>query len=142
MQGHNAIRLFFGWGLGELGRIFSDGGGTILRLGGHWTEVGWIWLTLTSKGRDIIKVYQDGKIVNLKVDAKFDKTTPMEVVTIGANSYVERARSFTGSIALVRLYDIELDKDQVNQNISAWIEWPGVDPVSKLTTTWGRVKTR
>ena len=81
-------------------------------------------------------------MVNLKVDAKFDKTTPMEVVTIGANSYVERARSFTGSIALVRLYDIELDKDQVNQNISAWIEWRGVDPASKLTTTWGRVKTR
>lgn len=114
----------------------------ILRPGGHWTEVGWIWLTLTSKGRDIIKVYRDGRVVDLKVSAKFDKTTPIEVVTIGTNSYVEHGQSFTGSIALVRLYNIELDKDRANQNITAWIEWRGVDPASKLTTTWCRVKTK
>ena len=50
-------------------------------------------------------------MVNLKVGAKFDKTTPIEVVTIGTNSYVEHGQRFTGSIALVRLYDIELDRD-------------------------------
>jgi len=34
-----------------------------------------------------------------------------------------------------------MDKDQINQNVSAWVEWREVDPASKLTTTWGRVKT-
>ena len=142
LQEHNAIRLFFGSGLGELGGIFSGQPVHSLRPGRNWTEDGWIWLTLTRSTDSNIKVYQDGKLVDLKVNVFFHKTPPIEVVSIGANSYVERGRSFTGSIALVRLYDIALDKNQVKQNITAWIEWRGVDPASKLTMTWGRVKAR
>lgn len=26
-----------------------------------------------------------------------------------------------------------MDKDQINQNVSAWVEWREVDPASKLT---------
>ena len=140
--GHNSIRLSFWFGQGDLGAQFSDGGAGQLRPGRDWTEDGWIWLTLTSAGGDFVRVYHDAKMINMFLAGKFDKTAPIKAVIIGANSYAERGQSFTGSIALVRLYDKVLDKNQINQNITAWIEWRAVDPASKLTTTWGRVKTR
>jgi hypothetical protein len=74
--------------------------------------------------------------------AIFDKNTPIEVVVIGANSYGERAKTFNGSIALVRVYDRVLKTAEIKQNITAWAEWRSVDPTSKLATTWGGVKAR
>ena len=78
----------------------------------------WTWINVVSG--TAVKVYQEGRVRNL----------------------IAEAAKFNGSISLVRLYDKVLSRDEINQNITAWAEWRGVDPASKLTTIWGRVKTR
>ena len=136
LQGDNAIRISFWWEPGEIGGQFGGARDNLLLL----EEGVWTWINFVSGAT--IKIYKEGRVRNLMEGAKFDKNTPIEVVVIGANSYGERAQNFNGSIALARVYDRVLSKDEIKQNITAWAEWRGVDPASKLTTTWGRVKTR
>ena len=136
MEGHNAIRLAFWWGEGELGGQFGGVDGRILTL----EEGVWSWVAFVNKSGDPLRIYHNGELVNLLPGADFDKKTPITVVIIGANSYGERAWPFNGSIALVRVYDIALDKDQIMQNIRAWAAGEAVEPASKLTTTWGSIK--
>ena len=104
-------------------------------------EGAWTWINFV--GGTQVKLYKDGRVRNLmEGGAIFDKNTPIEVVVIGANSYGERAKTFNGSIALVRVYDRVLKTAEIKQNITAWAEWRSVDPASKLATTWGGVKAR
>ena len=131
LEGDNAIRISFWWEPGEIG------GDNMLLL----EEDAWTWINFVGGAQ--VKLYKDGRVRNLmEGGAIFDKNTPIEVVVIGANSYGERAKTFNGSIALVRVYDRALKKDEINRNITAWAEWRSVDPASKLATTWGGVKAR
>ena len=47
----------------------------------------------------------------------------------------QRGQTFNGSIQLVRVYDRVLTEVEIQENL-------GVGPASKLTTTWGSVKTQ
>ena len=136
LEGDNAIRIGFWWEPGEIGGQFGGARDNLLLL----EEDEWTWINFVSGGT--IKLYKNGKVRNLMEGAKFDKNTPIEVIVIGANSYGERAKNFNGSIALVRVYDRVLSTKEIKQNITAWTEWRGVDPASKLGTTWGEVKAR
>ena len=98
----------------------------------------WNWVALSAKNKDKILVYQNGKQVSEQPGMDFDKDVPLDVITIGATAPDNKDRNFNGSIALVRIYDKALTKAQVNQNIRAFA---AVEPDSKLTTTWGTVKT-
>ena len=98
----------------------------------------WFWVTLVHENKDSLTVYLNGEEISDQPGWEFDKGVPIDMILIGANSYGERARTFNGSIALVRIYDKALTEGQVNQSINVWA---AVEPVSKLTTTWGTVKT-
>lgn len=137
LKGENAIRIAFWGDVGELVGQFSNVTAT-LRPNKGLEEGVWTWMTLVSG--DPMKIYHEGRIRNTLPGGKFNKEPPIEVVIIGANSYGERDQTFNGSVALVRIYDRKLKTAEIKQNITAWTEWRGVDPTSKLSTTWGNIK--
>ena len=105
---------------------------------GEWTWVALVW----DNGEQQLVAYQDGQQVGTAIlGHKFDKDVFIDIITIGANSPGEKNRNFNGSIALFRVYDKALDEDEIMQNINAWVAGDAVEPDSKLTTTWGTVKT-
>ena len=101
-------------------------------------EGAWTWVTLVGTSGDSIVTYQDGVKINEQAGYPFDPAVPLATIIIGANSYGERARTFNGSIALVRVYDKALSEAEVLGNAGGP---SAVEPDSKLTTTWGTVKT-
>jgi len=104
-----------------------------LRLG----EGVWTWIAIVGTSGKSIVAYQDGKEVSEQPGFDFDKGLPIDDISIGANSYDERRRTFNGSFAIVRAYDKALTEAEINQNISGTF---AVDPVDKLSTTWAKVK--
>lgn len=136
-EGANAIRLHFWAGEGNLGGEFSGINIQTVRL----EEGEWNWLTIVNEAGDKLLAYLNGEVASENPGANFDDSIPIITVIVGANSYGERARTFNGSIALVRIYDKTLDEDDVMKNINAWAVGDAVEPDSKLTTTWGTVKT-
>ena len=64
---------------------------------------------------------------------------PIDAISIGANHRDERARSFNGSIAIVRVYDKALTAAEVLDNIR-WTVVLSVDPAEHLAATWGSIK--
>ena len=89
-----------------------------------------------TSGKSIV-AYQDGKKVSEQAGFEFDKKLPIDDISIGANSYDERRRTFNGSFAIVRAYDKALSEAEINQNIGGTF---AVDPTDKLSTTWAKVK--
>ena len=49
-------------------------------------------------------------------------------------------RVLNGSISLIRMYDWELDANEVRENFRRPRASQSVNPADKLTTTWGRLK--
>jgi hypothetical protein len=97
----------------------------------------WSWIAVVGTSGKSIVAYQDGKEVSEQAGFEFDKGLPINDISIGANSYDERRRTFNGSFAIVRAYDKALSEAEVNQNISGTF---AVDPADKLSTTWAKVK--
>ena len=97
----------------------------------------WTWITVVGTSGKSIVAYQDGKEVSEQAGFEFDKGLPINDISIGANSYDERRRTFNGSFAIVRAYDKALTEAEINQNISGTF---AVDPADKLPTTWGKLK--
>lgn len=97
----------------------------------------WTWIAVVGTNDDSIVAYQDGKEVSKQAGFEFDKSLPINDISIGANSFDERRRTFNGSFAIVRAYDKALSEAEINQNISGTF---AVDPADKLPTTWARVK--
>ena len=97
----------------------------------------WTWITVVGISGKSIVAYQDGKEVSKQAGFEFDKGLPINDISIGANSYDERRRTFNGSFAIIRAYDKALTEAEINQNISGTF---AVDPADKLPTTWGKVK--
>ena len=139
-EGAQGIRLNF-WD-GPLGMSIHAGGGKAgtAALGIETEEGVWVWATLVHENADSLVCYQNGEEVSEQAGWDWDDTLPIDMVMIGANSYGERARTFNGSISMIRIYDKPLTEDEVVQNIAAWSGGAAVDPASKLTTTWGREK--
>ena len=97
----------------------------------------WTWIAVVGTSGKSIVAYQDGKKVSEQAGFEFDKKLPINDISIGANSFDERRRTFNGSFAIVRAYDKALTEAEINQNISGTF---AVDPADKLSTTWARVK--
>ena len=97
----------------------------------------WTWIAVVGTSGKSIVAYQDGKEVSKQAGFEFDKKLPINDISIGANSFDERRRTFNGSFAIVRAYDKALTEAEINQNISGTF---AVDPADKLSTTWARVK--
>jgi len=97
----------------------------------------WTWITLVGENKKSIVAYQDGKEVSKQAGFEFDKKLPINDISIGANSFDERRRTFNGSFAIVRAYDKALTEAEINQNISGAFD---VDPADKLPTVWAQVK--
>ena len=97
----------------------------------------WTWIALVGTSGKSIVAYQDGKEVSKQAGFEFDKGLPIDDISIGANSYDERRRTFNGSFAIVRAYDKALSEAEINQNIGGTF---AVDPTDKLSTTWASVK--
>ena len=97
----------------------------------------WTWIAVVGTSGDSIVAYQDGKEVSKQAGFEFDKGLPIDDISIGANSFDERRRTFNGSFAIVRAYDKALTEAEINQNISGTF---AVDPADKLSTTWAHVK--
>ena len=98
----------------------------------------WTWIAVTSDDSEMVK-YQDGEEVGKDSARTFDDSSPIDGMSIFAGNFPERRRSFNGSIAIVRMYDKVLSAAEIKRNISGSA---AVDPTSKLTTTWGREKTK
>ena len=97
----------------------------------------WTWIAVVGTSGKSIVAYQDGKEVSKQAGFEFDKKLPINDISIGANSFDERRRTFNGSFAIVRAYDKALTEAEINQNISGTF---AVDPAGKLSTTWAEVK--
>ncbi|MDD9974231.1 MAG: LamG domain-containing protein [Candidatus Poribacteria bacterium] len=97
----------------------------------------WTWIAVVGTSGKSIVAYQDGKEVSEQAGFEFDKKLPINDISIGANSFDERRRTFNGSFAIVRAYDKALTEAEINQNISGTF---AVDPADKLSTTWAKVK--
>ncbi len=97
----------------------------------------WTWLAIVGTSDKSIVAYQDGKEVSEQPGFEFDKGLPIDDISIGANSYDERRRTFNGSFAIIRAYDKALTEAEINQNISGTF---AVDAADKLSTTWAKVK--
>ena len=97
----------------------------------------WTWIAVVGTSGKSIVAYQDGEKVSEQAGFEFDNTLPIDDISIGANSYDERRRTFNGSFAIVRAYDKALSEAEINQNIGGTF---AVDPADKLSTTWAKVK--
>ncbi len=97
----------------------------------------WTWIAVVGTSGKSVVAYQDGKEVSKQPGFEFDKKLPIDDISIGANSFDERRRTFNGSFAIVRAYDKALTEEEINQNIAGTFD---VDPADKLSTTWANVK--
>ena len=137
-EGKQGIRLWITGGQNLDTSIHADGGKqgvqplNIVLAQGEWT-----WIAIVGTSGDSIVAYQDGKEVSKQAGFEFDKGLPIDDISIGANSFDERRRTFNGSFAIVRAYDKALTEAEINQNISGTF---AVDPADKLSTTWANVK--
>ena len=96
--------------------IHSKGGKTGQALKIVLEEDVWTWITIVGTDKKSIIAYQDGKEVVKGPSVDFDNRLPLNDISIGANSFDERRRTFNGSFSIVRVYDKALTADQVLSN--------------------------
>ena len=135
------------WGKGIFLAVYDNAEGLCLDYWPDWRcapagvemlEGVWTWITFTGD-EDAVIAYKDGEEVARDVSRTFDNTEAINGICIFGKALDERARTFNGSLAIVRVYDKALSAAEVMGNIEGAA---AVDPASKLTTTWGREKTR
>ena len=98
-------------------------------------EKEWHWIAFVFTDRKTVETYQDGEKVGMvEINQNFD---PEEPVWLSIFCSHDRDRNFNGSIAILRIYDRPLSRDELLQNITGKL---AVEPTDKLTTTWARVK--
>ena len=137
-EGKQGIRLWIVGGQNLDTSIHAKGGKQGVQTLNLKLEEGvWTWIAVVGTSGKSIVAYQDGKKVSEQAGFEFDKTLPINDISIGANSYDERRRTFNGSFAIVRAYDKALSEAEINQNIGGTF---AVDPADKLSTTWAKVK--
>ncbi|MDE0040459.1 MAG: hypothetical protein OXT74_00335 [Candidatus Poribacteria bacterium] len=138
-EGRQGLRLWLlGNGQNLDMSIHAKGGksGQALRI--VLEENKWTWITIVGTDKKSIIAYQDGKEVAKGPGVDFDNRLPLNDISIGANSFDERRRTFNGSFSIVRVYDKALTPDQVMSNAKG--VFLAVDPKHKLSTTWAKLK--
>ena len=139
-EGRQGLRLWLlGNGQNLDMSIHSKGGKTGQALKIALEEDVWTWITIVGIDKKSIIAYQDGKKVVNGPGVDFDNRLPLNDISIGANSYDERRRTFNGSFSIVRVYDKALTADQVLSNAKG--VFLAVDPKDKLSTTWSKLKS-
>lgn len=137
-EGKQGIRLWIVGGQNLDMSIHAKGGKQGVQTLNLKLEEGvWTWISVVGTSGKSIVAYQDGKKVSEQAGFEFDKKLPINDISIGANSFDERRRTFNGSFAIVRAYDKALSEAEINQNIGGTF---AVDPADKLSTTWAKVK--
>lgn len=137
-EGKQGIRLWIVGGQNLDMSIHAKGGKQGVQTLNLKLEEGvWTWIAVVGTSGKSIVAYQDGKKVSEQAGFEFDKKLPINDISIGANSFDERRRTFNGSFAIVRAYDKALSEAEINQNIGGTF---AVDPADKLSTTWAKVK--
>ena len=99
----------------------------------------WTWVTIVGTDKKSIVAYQDGKEVAKGPGVDFDNRLPLNDISIGANSFDERRRTFNGSFSIVRVYDRALTADEVLSNARG--VFLAVKPGGKFSTTWAKLKS-
>ena len=98
-------------------------------------EKEWHWLAFVFTDKKMVETYQDGEKVGMvEMDQDYDPDEPMWLSVFTSH---DRDRNFNGSIAILRIYDRPLSRDEILQNITGKL---AVEPTDKLTTTWARIK--
>ena len=98
-------------------------------------EKEWHWIAFVFTNQKMVETYQDGEKVGMvEMDQDYDPDEPMWLSIFTSH---DRDRNFNGSIAILRIYDRPLSRDELLQNITGKL---AVEPTDKLTTTWARVK--
>lgn len=131
--------------LNEQGRVFSE-----VTNVGNWSDCGsnttvyddkWHFLAASYDGK-ALRVYVDGKKEKEQNFAKPDTNTAP--VTIGDR--MDNSQPITGVIDDVGLFSAALGeddlKDIMENGLGKALGIAAVEPASKLTTTWGRLKKR
>lgn len=137
-EGQQGIRLWITDGQNLDISVHAEGGKQgVQPLNLTLAEGVWTWIAIVGTSGESIVAYQDGEEVSQQAGFEFDKGLPIDEISIGANSFDERRRTFNGSFAIVRAYDKALTEAEVNQNISGTF---AVDPADKLPTAWAKVK--
>ena len=137
-EGKQGIRLWIVGGQNLDISIHAKGGKQGVQTLNLKLEEGvWTWIAVVGTSGKSIVAYQDGKKVSEQAGFEFDKKLPINDISIGANSFDERRRTFNGSFAIVRAYDKALSEAEINQNIGGTF---AVDPADTLSTTWAKVK--
>ena len=139
-EGQQGIRLRIGGDPAGIEIWIHSEGAKIMDLSSLETpleEGTWSWITIVGTNEESIVTYQDGVKNNERGGFLFEPAVPLATVVIGANSFWERGRTFNGSFAFVRVYDVALSEAEVLASILG----TAVEPDSKLITTWGTVKT-
>ena len=97
----------------------------------------WHWLAFVFTDQRSVETYQDGEKVGMvDMDQNYDPEEPMWLSIFTSH---DRDRNFNGSIAILRIYDRPLSRDELLQNITGKLS---VEPTDKLTTTWARMKAQ
>jgi hypothetical protein len=136
------VLMWAGWGDEEPHKnlcvrhapIWAPQPGGIKLVEGEWT-----WIAFTGD-KNAVVAYKNGEEVARDDGWTFDKNLAVDGISIFAQALDERQKTFNGSFAIFRVYDKVLSADEIKGNIKD--TWLAVDPASKLTTTWGREKTR
>lgn len=139
-EGKQGLRLWLLKGDGSLDvSIHAKGVKTQQALKVRLEQDVWTWVTIVATDKKSIVAYQDGKEVAKGGGVDFDNRLPLNDISIGANSYAERHRTFNGSFSIIRVYDKALTPDQVLSNAKG--VFLAVDPKDKLSTTWAKLKS-
>ena len=137
-EGKQGVRLWIVGGQNLDASIHAEGSKQAVQpLNLVLNEGEWTWIAVVGTSGKSVVAYQDGKEVSKQAGFDFDKKLPINDISIGANSFDERRRTFNGSFAIIRAYDKALTEAEINQNISDTF---AVDPADKLSTTWANVK--
>ena len=99
-------------------------------------------LTFDSRSRSL-QSYLDGKFLGKDpTNQSFDDKLEVKRVTAFRSDVADPDnRVLNGSISLIRMYDRELDENEVRENFRRPRASQAVDPADKLTITWGRLKS-
>ena len=138
-EGKQGLRLWLlGNGQNLDMSIHSKGGKTGQALKIVLEQDVWTWVTIVGTDKKSVVAYQDGKEVARGPGVDFDNRLPLNDISIGANSFAERRRTFNGSFSMVRVYDKALTPDEVMRNARG--AFLSVEPGGKLSTTWAKLK--
>ncbi len=126
--------------MNEGGLVFSE-----ITSGGNWSDCGSTTNVQDDKWHFLAASY-DGKNLHVYVDGKQEKEQPFGAgdvnkasVTIGDR--LDKSQPIKGAMDDIGIFNVALSEKDLNTIMNEGLNRQlSVDPASKLTTTWGRMK--